>query len=656
MDKPREPRTSSPTEECKEGVPTDGGWSWLICFSVFTITLLQFGHDQAIFVLFVDFVEEFQQPVSVMTSMFTIFSLTSAFSSLLTSNVLMPRFSSRQITCVAALLGSTLTFLLSQSPSVLCVLVVFGLKGLCFGTLLVCPTSLLGFYFERRRALATGLSNTGLCAAFIVFPGLTQILREEYGLRGTLFILSALELHIFLVGMFLRPVETYKKLHRNKIRRMLIDEKAHLGTEDGATRQRRVQFISRSTSQDHVLLASGSGDDIADTTKNLLTESSTEKNNFYNEARLGVATDKKTAEGNCEDLLVSDYETYELNPSSYTCIEEVKQQEFSIPRSACDEVYSDKPYTWRQRYQTHVSAKPRHHTIFRRTLNVLSECCKEILLEDKDLGLDVGCECFQSLEAEPQLGKFGKRASGLDMETTSKKKSIGQKLKSIFDISLLKIWPFRMALFANALGTFASYVNIYMPTAAVQAGLTKGQAASLLTVVGALDLCSRVALGYLADTGLVAKTKIVSACLACMAVLCHLYRFYTTYVQFLVYAVCVGLTCGCRHNLLNVILIDHLGVERLAKGLGLCSLLNTALLATNHVTIANQVTTDNGSTDNEHQPLMEYSGLLLDATGSFVVPFHFVGTVVLAGSLVYLAEPAFLRLEKARQAREGQTG
>ena len=39
---------------------------------------------------------------------------------------------------------------------------------------------------------------------------LVSMFREEYGLRGTLLILSALELHIVVVGMFLRPVETYR--------------------------------------------------------------------------------------------------------------------------------------------------------------------------------------------------------------------------------------------------------------------------------------------------------------------------------------------------------------------------------------------------------------------------------------------------------------
>ena len=48
-------------------------------------------------------------------------------------------------------------------------------------------------------------------------------------------------------------------------------------------------------------------------------------------------------------------------------------------------------------------------------------------------------------------------------------------------------------------------------------GLSRPDAALLMTVVGAVDLVSRLCLGYLADLNLVKRTHLVAICMALIA-------------------------------------------------------------------------------------------------------------------------------------------
>ena len=55
------------------------------------------------------------------------------------------------------------------------------------------------------------------------------------------------------------------------------------------------------------------------------------------------------------------------------------------------------------------------------------------------------------------------------------------------------------------------YIRDYIPVVAASQGATLDQAAMLVTVVGAMDLVSRLSLGFLADTHLLTPSQILGA-------------------------------------------------------------------------------------------------------------------------------------------------
>lgn len=67
---------------------------------------------------------------------------------------------------------------------------------------------MLGLYFEKKRPLANALSSAGECIFTFVLTPLFQLLIDSYSWRGGLLILGALQLHLCVCGMLLRPMAT----------------------------------------------------------------------------------------------------------------------------------------------------------------------------------------------------------------------------------------------------------------------------------------------------------------------------------------------------------------------------------------------------------------------------------------------------------------
>ena len=92
--------------------------------------------------------------------------------------------------------------------TVYCVTCIVGV-----GTALVyTPTvSVLGQYFEKRRALANGIGAAGAGVGAFLVPPLVTVILDEYTLSGTLLIMGGLMLNLVVCGALLRPLEFYTK-------------------------------------------------------------------------------------------------------------------------------------------------------------------------------------------------------------------------------------------------------------------------------------------------------------------------------------------------------------------------------------------------------------------------------------------------------------
>ena len=66
---------------------------------------------------------------------------------------------------------------------------------------------MVGYYFDQKRGLATGLASSGSGLGMLLFAPLTAILNTHYTWQGTLIILSGLVLQCVLMGAMMRPLD-----------------------------------------------------------------------------------------------------------------------------------------------------------------------------------------------------------------------------------------------------------------------------------------------------------------------------------------------------------------------------------------------------------------------------------------------------------------
>lgn len=73
----------------------------------------------------------------------------------------------------------------------------------------------VGLYFDKRRALATGIATSGSGLGTFAYAYLTDILLRTYGWRGTILILGGILLNVIVCGLIFRPLVENKTRHKN---------------------------------------------------------------------------------------------------------------------------------------------------------------------------------------------------------------------------------------------------------------------------------------------------------------------------------------------------------------------------------------------------------------------------------------------------------
>lgn len=94
------------------------------------------------------------------------------------------------------------------SPSLYGLYALYGVVGGIGFNLLFLPSVIaVGFYFEKYRALATGIAVCGSGVGTFLFAPLTDYLVQTFGWETTMMVQSAIILSCALCGLVYKPVE-----------------------------------------------------------------------------------------------------------------------------------------------------------------------------------------------------------------------------------------------------------------------------------------------------------------------------------------------------------------------------------------------------------------------------------------------------------------
>lgn len=124
------------------------------------------------------------------------------------ASALATKYGCRRIMMVGGVVASTGAFVSSFTEDIAVLCFTFGVvTGLAMSMGYVSSLVMVAFYFEDRRALATGLAVCGSGIGTFLFAPLTEYLISMYGWRGTLIIWSGIILNLAVCGALLRPLE-----------------------------------------------------------------------------------------------------------------------------------------------------------------------------------------------------------------------------------------------------------------------------------------------------------------------------------------------------------------------------------------------------------------------------------------------------------------
>ncbi|XP_038671858.1 monocarboxylate transporter 14-like isoform X2 [Scyliorhinus canicula] len=188
----------------------DRGWAWMVVLASFIMHVLVMGSQMALGILYVEWLEEFNQSRALTA---WIGSLTMGIS--LIVGPLVSFFVDACGCRTTAVFGGIITALgwamSAYATSVYYLFISFGVvAGIGNGLAYLPNIVMVGQYFQRRRALAQGISTTGTGFGACLVTILLKTLSAEYGWRGTMLIHGAVNLNLCVCGALLRPLSSDK--------------------------------------------------------------------------------------------------------------------------------------------------------------------------------------------------------------------------------------------------------------------------------------------------------------------------------------------------------------------------------------------------------------------------------------------------------------
>lgn len=191
-------------------VPPDGGWGWVIVFASFMSNMIVDG----IIFSFGMFLSEIAASFNTSRSQVTLVgSLMSGFYLIVGpfASALANRYGFRLVAIIGSVLGSVAFVISYFATSVTFLCISYGvLGGIGFGFIYVPAVITVGYYFEKWRALATGIGVCGSGIGTFLFAPLSAYFIDKMGWRNALLCQGAIVASCLLFGLLYRPLKPLK--------------------------------------------------------------------------------------------------------------------------------------------------------------------------------------------------------------------------------------------------------------------------------------------------------------------------------------------------------------------------------------------------------------------------------------------------------------
>ncbi|GAU98921.1 hypothetical protein RvY_09996 [Ramazzottius varieornatus] len=200
----------------------DRGYGWVVVFGCFLMHVVNVGLIKSFGILFVQLRVEYGASNYEVSWIYSLFLVCSTWFAPL-STVLSNAFSQRSVVMLGGFflgLGIALSYF---AQSLTFFYISYGcLSGLGSGLAYTPSVVCVGTYFDKRRALANGISLSGAAIGSMTVPYLMLYLLETYSISGAILIGGAIALHVCVAGALLRPIAVHLQILRSQERMRLL--------------------------------------------------------------------------------------------------------------------------------------------------------------------------------------------------------------------------------------------------------------------------------------------------------------------------------------------------------------------------------------------------------------------------------------------------
>ncbi|EFN80568.1 Monocarboxylate transporter 14 [Harpegnathos saltator] len=531
---------------------------------------------------------------------------------------------------LVAILGSIVScsaFVLSYfSTSIEFLYVSYGcIGGIGAGLIYVPAVITTGFYFERWRALATGIAVCGSgIGAFLLAP-ISDLLVKNFGWRGALLFQAGMLLNCAIFGAMFRPLKPTRIKVKSTPENATLEVKSTLMGKGVSTaslhcvQPNRSRFFGTNNNTEYPTAAEmlGSSPNIVNASKSLhslnkmhVEAQALEKKVSSSEKRLSVPTypdldvinnEEKIAEEN--NLLSGDLERLNGKVPTVRSIRKTRRHTISGRRLRTDSECSQKSLRSGKRNQASKDPQRpfyRDDIFYGGSLNRLPHYRSQ----QSSVGYHM------SVTRLPTATDVAEEESGSCYLCPE---SVRRILTTMLDLSLLKSPSFLILAISGGLTMMGFYTPfMYVPDRAIKANIDASTAMFLVSVIGIGNTIGRIVCGLASSLPGVNALVVNNVFISIGGLLTIFSGFSLTEGYQFFYAAGFGLSISVFASLRSILVVDLLGLEKLTNAFGLLLLFQGVAAAMG-------------------APL---AGAFMDATGSYDASFYLSGSLILVSAVI----------------------
>ncbi|GAB1601956.1 monocarboxylate transporter 13-like isoform X2 [Argonauta hians] len=605
-------RMSSSSDPARPQIfePPDGGWGWMVTLASFLCNVivdgicLSYGSIKPVF-------EEYFGATATASSL---------IGSLLTGSYLLigpfastlaTKYGCRKVTIAGSIFAAAAFFISTFSSSIQMLIVTYGiLGGIGFGFIYLPSIVIIGYWFEKKRAFATGVAVCGMGLGTFIFPPFTEYLLQKYDWQDSVIIISGLILNCAVCGALFRPVRPRAKrmkrgfVAQGSIMRALIEEKKRqrtisngsldncIITNDnrlikldciGSNRSSLASYFQRSRSPHNSKCPSRSS---------LLPQ------NFVVESfRADGTTSKPMSSNLLKPPAIHSMEIPESNKlimTSVSCIPKAKSCDSLAHEDPWDKLSEEGSLSTRSLSYVGVSdsrieintPSAEASAVNSTTASPCESRCESRQTINTTNTEQTQSKCYLyncNTDLPPclmgssivSIAKFQASIQSLESlyENNGHSIKLLQMFQEIIDLSLFRNLTFCVLLLSTFLSMLGFFIPIvYLPGLAKQIGMNRQESSYLISVSGVTNIVGRLLSGFLADRPVFGALHINNVALIIVGMCTICCPFLKDKTTLNIYSGIYGLGVAAFVSLRSVLLVDLLGLGQLTKSFGLLTL------------------------------------------------------------------------------------